>query len=163
MAATIGRKYRDSEVARLSLRTQPTPLMPYDLRARTLTPGMGHKRRSGNGTRWCPYCQTPLRERQRACDICQPLRADITRNGDYLDDDDQEYVGSRAPGVTTIHLKHLGALLRAVDALSTEVGRASAQLNRGDLFDSGVLHDWFMVSKYVEVTAQELRQRIERQ
>lgn len=160
MAATPGRQYRNSEVARLSPRTQPSPFTPYDLRSRSLSPSVGHKRRSGDGTRWCPYCQTPLTEGQRSCKTCQPLRAVITKNGDYLDDDDQEWLRSKT-GASTIHISHLGGLLKAVEALSTEVGRASAQLNRGDLFDSGVLNDWFMVSKYVEVQASDLRRVIE--
>ena len=150
MTLTRGRRYAPSEVRRLHPDRQPVPLEPYRLDEPAPGQGQGHRRTSGDGTiRWCPYCDTVLQTRARACDDCRPRRTQVmaTRPRDR----------SVTP-VENPERANLVILLESVDRMSAVVGRASAQLNKGEL-RARLLEDWFGASKEVMVAADALRER----
>lgn len=155
MTGIPARRYRTSEVLRLTPTRHPNPLEPYPIDQQTkpdgtrLARGQGHTRWAADGTRWCPYCQTILTGRARTCPDCRPRRQaalDAARD--------------RAPRPFTAPEQHaINDLVAAVDRLTRTAPRALAKGTPGDevpftALDRGV----FYPTKDVVIAAEAVQE-----
>lgn len=154
MTGNLARRYRTSEVLRLTPDRHPKPLEPYPLDQQTKPDGTPIKRGQGltrwapDGTRWCPYCQTILTDRARTCPDCRPRRQAAL-----------DTARMRAPRPFTAHEQHaIDDLTAAVDRLTRSARTTLDRGTPGDevpftALDRGV----FYPSKDVIVAAEWLR------
>ena len=153
MALEAGRKYAPSEIRRHNEAFWPQPFDAYPIDAPAPGWGQGLKRKSTNGTRWCPFCQTPLTGRPQARDDCRPKRAE--HHDERERPPKQPKVRPRPAGSYDIDEIH--QLFDAIDDLMKHADNALAQLNERGYIHPELQSDWLGSCKAVACRADDLQ------